>query len=325
MASGTSDLARLLAAQGVKIAPQQREEEHRRRGVTDLITLMLCARHAHYFSQQRYPSQTPATVLGHILHRTIKHLYDRYQAEHASGQSIWLPGELDVREECQVAEEAARAQGLPRLSQAQSERLRAMLSAFHALEAPTFYPQVREAEVNLQWLWEEAPGGPLLLEGKVDVVVTGERAGGTGIVLWDYKTTQQPDPGAEMRAYRWQMQLYALLYRRCFGVVPDGTVLYFMGELAQHARLSGRPPRAMFEMAATERDEEQTLAWLRRALELEERCRATGHWDPPEAEQVPHRMCKGCQVRWSCPSVHVPFPFAGEGAGQEHEQEGYEP
>ncbi len=107
----------------------------------------------------------------------------------------------------------------------------------------TLYPQVREAEVNLQWLWEEAPGGPLLLEDKVDVVVTGERAGGTGILLWDYKTTQQPDPGAEMRAYRWQMQLYALLYRRCFGIVPDGTVLYFMRELAK-PHPSFRPPPA---------------------------------------------------------------------------------
>lgn len=323
MTSGTPEPIRLLAVQGVRLVPLVREE-HRRRGVTDLITLMLCPRHAHQFSQQRYPSQTPTTVRGHILHRTIKHLYERYQTEQRQGNRTWLPGEQDVREECQVAEEAARAQGLPRLSPEQSIQLAGMLSAFHTLEASTFYPRIREAEVSLQWLWEDAPGGPLLLEGQVDVVVSDGSSAQPQITLWDYKTTRQPDPGAEMRAYRWQMQLYALLYHRCYGVVPHSTLLYFMGELADRRQSGKRPARAILERLVTEDDEEQALAWLRRALEREERCQAQGRWDPPEPEQVPQRMCWACLIRWSCPSVHIPFPWERKSMEREAQQETYE-
>jgi hypothetical protein len=71
-----------------------------------------------------------------------------------------------------------------------------------------------------------------LLEGKVDVVVVEDSDAESGIALWDYKTAKKPSGGAELYAYSMQMQLYALLYQRCFGTRPRETVLYFMGELA---------------------------------------------------------------------------------------------
>ena len=229
-----------------------------------------------------------------------------------------------MREECQIAEEAARAQGLPRLPPEKSASLRNMLCAFHAIEAATFYPQVQDAEVNLHWLWEDAPGGPLLLEGKVDVVITGGDTSHPELYLWDYKTTRQPEPGAEMTSYQWQMmRLYAFLYRRHFGVTPQGMVLYFMGELANQRARAGRPARAIFHMPASRQSDEQTLAWLSRALEIEERCRTSGQWDPPAPEDAPRRMCKNCSIRLSCPAISVPFPWEA-GAGQDDDFEPYD-
>ncbi|MHB8599574.1 MAG: hypothetical protein ACYDER_22535 [Ktedonobacteraceae bacterium] len=156
--------ASLLAAQGMHLVMHS-QEEYRRRSVTDLVTFLLCPRHARQFSQEHYPAQTPATVLGHILHRTIKHLYDRYCAEQQAGNTLWLPDEELIREECRMAEDAARAQGLPRLSQQQQGQLQQILTTFHRLEAAEFYPRIQAAEVSVQWIWEEAPGGPVLLEG----------------------------------------------------------------------------------------------------------------------------------------------------------------
>ena len=299
--------ASLLAAQGMHLGMKQ-QEEHRRRSVTDLVTFLLCPRYARQFSQEHYPAQTPATVLGHILHRTIKHLYDRYHLELEAGNNSWLPDEEMIREECQMAENAVRAQGLPRLSLQQQTQLQRILTTFHALEASTFYPRIQAAEVSVEWIWKEAPGGPLLLEGKVDVVVEEHLDLASGIALWDYKTTRRPDPGKEMQYYQWQMDLYALLYQRTYGVKPQGTVLYFMGEL-NHAHLIHRPESAVLRLPADPQREQRTLDLLRWALEQELICRANSQWNPPSPEQVPERLCRHCLIRWSCPSVHFSFPW----------------
>lgn len=299
--------ASLLAAQGMHL-DMRLPEKHRRRSVTDLVTFLLCPRYTRQFSQEHYPAQTPATVLGHILHRTIQHLYDRYHLERQNGNSSWLPDEEMIREECLMAENAARAQGLPRLSLRQQTQLQRILATFHTLEASTFYPHIQAAEVGVEWIWEEAPGGPLLLEGKVDVVVE-ELPGKTpGIVLWDYKTTRRPNPGKEMQYYQWQMDLYALLYQRTYNVEPQATILYFMGEL-NRAHLTQRPESAVLHIPADPQREQRTLDLLRRALEQEMRCRTNSQWNPPAAEQVPERLCRHCLIRWSCPAVHFSFPW----------------
>ncbi|MHB8599575.1 MAG: PD-(D/E)XK nuclease family protein [Ktedonobacteraceae bacterium] len=129
-----------------------------------------------------------------------------------------------------------------------------------------------------------------------------------GIVLWDYKTTRKPDPGKEMQYYRWQMDLYALLYQRTFGVRPQGTVLYFMGEL-NHPRLAQRPESAVLHLPVDEQQEQHTLDLLRWAVEQEMRCQESGQWKAPTPDQVPQRLCQPCLIRWSCPSVHFSFPW----------------
>lgn len=296
-----------LSTQGMhlEIKPQ---EEHRRASVTDLVTFLLCQRYAHQFSREHFPAQTPATVLGHILHRTIKHLYERYRTQQQTGNRSWLPQSVLIQEECRLAIEAAQAQGLPRLSQRQRAHLQQILLQFHAIEASTFYPHIQAAEANMQWVWEEAPGGPLLLEGKVDVVVQDDQAVGSGIFLWDYKTTKRPDPGKEMQHYQWQMDLYALLYQRTYGIWPQGTVLYFMGEL-DNARITQRPPAAVAMRLIDAQHERQTMELLRWTIEQEQYCQIQNEWKPPAAELVPERLCHHCLIRWSCPSVHFSFPW----------------
>lgn len=322
--SSSNHPADLLASQGLRISSSKGEVKPRRRGVTDLITFTMCARHAHQFSQGRYPSNTPAAVLGQVLHRTIKHLHGHYLAAQRHGQTDWLPAEDDIKDECQMVEESARIQGLPALSSRQSERLQQMLVAFHALEAKTFYPRIRDAELALNWLWEDAPGGPVLLEGKVDVVLLEQGKAAGGIALWDYKTGKRPEPGPQLWNYRHQMRVYALLYHRCFGVLPQELTLYFLGELAGKHRPTTPPPSAILTLTPSEEDEAETLGWLRRVLEQEEACQESDQWDPPEPGEVPKAMCQTCQIRWSCPSVRKRFPWQAGADPENLAEEGYE-
>jgi hypothetical protein len=202
-------------------------------------------------------------------------------------------------------------------------RLQRILIQFHALEASTFYSHILAAEANVQWLWDEAPGGPLLLEGKVDVVVQDDRTSGSSLFLWDYKTTKRPDPGREMQHYQWQIDLYALLYQRTYGIWPQGTVLYFIGEL-DRAHITQRPPTAVALRTIGEQHEQRTLELLRWAIEQEQLCQANNQWKPPEAEQVPERLCHHCLIRWSCSSVHFSFPWEVSDK-QRLDLEGYDP
>lgn len=322
--SSSNDPATHLAAQRLRLPMAPQSGRPRRRGVHDLVTLTLCPRYAHFFSQGHYPSNTPAAVLGQILHRTIKNLHGHYLAKQHEGVANWIPGEAEILEECRLVEESKRGQGLPRLSAPQSERLRRVLCNFHALEARTFYPRIQAAEVPLAWLWEEAPGGPVLLEGTVDVVLVESPTQPDAIALWDYKAGKNPGLGdPQLRAYERQLKLYAFLYQRCYGVLPNQLALYFMGELDRKTPHATRPPKAMYELSPSLSDLDGTLDWLRMTLEQDETCKQLGKWEAPEADQVPVGLCRNCQVRFSCPSVMTPFLWDA-GAAQPDEAETYE-
>jgi ATP-dependent exoDNAse (exonuclease V) beta subunit len=322
--SSSHDPATHLAAQRLRLPMAPQSERQRRRGVHDLVTLTLCPRYAHYFSQGHYPSNTPAAVLGQILHRTIKNLHGHYLAKLREGMTLWIPGEAETLEECKLVEESKRAQGMPPLRNHQSERLRRVLCNFHMLEARTFYPRIQAAEVPLAWLWEEAPGGPVLLEGTVDVVLVESATHPDAIALWDYKAGKNPGLGnPQLRAYERQLRLYAFLYQRCYGVLPNQLALYFMGELDRKTPHATRPPKALYELSPSPSDEAGTLEWLRMTLEQDETCKQSGKWEAPEADQAPQGLCRNCQVRFSCPSVRTPYLW-DSGAEQADELDPYE-
>jgi RecB family exonuclease len=307
-----------LAAQDLRIRTPRKPDQPHHRGVTDLITFHTCPRHAHFFSEGRYPTNTPPAVLGRLLHRTIRNLHGRYRDAQDRGHTDWIPNEEAVLEECQIAEEAARMQGLPQLFPEQREQLRRMLRTFHAIEAHWFYPRIKAAEVSLSWLWEEAPGGPVLLEGKVDVVFLQDEHTASGIALWDYKTGKQPQLGSpELRSYRQQMKLYAFLYRQCFKESPQETALYFMQELAGKVSPTSRPSKALYQVPVTDEDDEDVLEWLGDVLTQEQECEENNEWNPPPPGEVPERMCRNCGVHWSCPSFKESFPWESGGSQED--------
>jgi PD-(D/E)XK nuclease superfamily len=300
-----NDPASQLVLQGMRIRPSEKRNQPDQRSVTDLIALAVCPRNAHFFSEGRYPINTPSAVKGRLLHRTIKNLHDHYQVARQQGRIDWIPDGAAALEEYRVVENAAKVQGYPPLPLKQSEQLQQMLHTFHAIEARQFYPHIRSAEVPLSWLWEKAPGRPVLLEGKVDVVFTRNKS---GIALWDYKTTKQPQKGShEYQTYRRQMKLYTFLYRQCYKETPQETALYFMQELAGQTPPTERPLKALYQVPVD--DDEDILDWLYDVLTKELEREEKNQWNPPPPEEVPPQVCHNCGIRLSCPSFKAPFPW----------------
>jgi RecB family exonuclease len=319
MDSGMTNPIQRLAAQQMRITPPKLRDQPRERAVTDLLQFRLCPHNARFFSEGRYPSHTPSSVMGQILHRTIKHLHGRYREAQHRGDTSWIPDEQTALEECRIVEEAIRLQGLPQLFSEKQAQLRQMLSAFHTLEAHWFYPLIRHAEVHLSWIWEDAPGGPILLKGTVDVVLLQQGNDQTGIALWDYKTGKCPPKGSpELRNYEQQMKLYGFLYRQCFNEAPQETALYFMRELERKTPLTERPQKALHRVPVTEDDDEVVREWLGDTLTKELACEEQNRWDPPPPGAVPQQTCRNCGVRWSCSSFRQPFPWES-GGDQEDE------
>ena len=281
--------------------------------MTDLLQFHLCPRNARFFSEGRYPSHTPAAVMGQILHRTIKHLHGRYLEAQHRGETAWIPDEQAAVEECRIVEEAIRQQGLPQLFADRRAQLERMLSAFHRLEARSFYPRIRDAEVHLSWIWDKAPGGPVLLKGTVDVVLLQQGNGEPRIALWDYKTGKCPALGSpELGNYEHQMRLYGFLFRRCFNEAPHETALYFMRELDRKTSLTERPLKALHHVAVTEDDDDTVYDWLTDILNEELACEQQNEWNPPPPGEVPQQTCRNCGVQWSCPSIRRPFSWDTE-------------
>lgn len=308
MPSG-NDPASQLALKGMRIELPQKPNQPDQRSVTDLIALAVCPRNAHFFSEGRYPINTPAAVKGRILHRTIKNLHDQYKVAQQRGDTDWIPDGETALEEYRVVENAAKMQGYPPLPLKQSEQLQQMLRTFHAIEARQFYPHILSAEVPLSWLWEDAPVRPVLLEGKVDVVFTKNKS---GIALWDYKTTKQPQSGShEFWIYQRQMKLYAFLYRKCYQETPQETALYFMQELAGITPPTERPSRALYEVPVDDGDD--ILDWLYNELTKELEREAKNQWNPPPPEEVPPQVCHNCGIRVSCSSFKASFPWDKDG------------
>ncbi len=310
---GMTNPAYRLAEQQLRLTTSKKREHTREHAVTDLLQFHLCPHNARFFSEGRYPSHTPSAVMGQILHRTIKHLHGRYKEAQHRGDMSWIPDEQTALEEGRIVEEAIRLQGLPQLFSDKQEQLWRMLSIFHTLEAHWFYPRIRDAEVHLSWLWEKAPGGPILLKGTVDVVLLQQGNNVPGIALWDYKTGKCPSRGSpELRNYEQQMKLYGFLYRRCFNEVPQETALYFMRELERKTPLTERPPKALYRVPVTEDDDENVLEWLADTLTKELACEEQNKWDPPPPGEVPQQTCRNCGVQWSCSSFKQPFPWDTE-------------
>lgn len=99
--------------------------------------------------------------------------------------------------------------------------------------------------------------------------------------------------------YRFQMQVYAELYKRNTGRAPAKAILYFLNELAPDPEPTTRPVNAVMEVDIDPNEVNEALRSFGQTVKDIESCKAARKWaDPSDAPS--EETCDACDLRWSC-------------------------
>jgi len=219
-------------------------------------------------------------------------------------ESGTMPTDDDIEEYFQEVENALITHGVRPKSGSSRERAFRVIKQFNTLEGPDLYPRVFDTEYRL-----ESTRDDYILHGVVDVIANTDSGNPGDREIWDYKGQRRPgETSQELQNYKWQMCVYAQLYRARTGEYPDKAVLYFMNELDTHPPPTTRPVRALYEVNFTEdliqegiREFDQTAQAIMEHKELQE-------WpapdDPPQQD-----TCDVCDIRWNCPAREGVYPI----------------
>lgn len=274
----------------------------RRYSVTShVLAYRRCSRQYGFFGERKYePALAVQMFYGTVVHQVL----DRAHA-HCAGQVDpalrgQMPTDDDIDEYFSEVENGLRARRIYAVANVR-EHARKVLKRFNALEGPALYPRVVDTECRLQ-----VDRGEYILHGNVDVLAQTQEAAeaqyadASEMELWDYKGTRCPTiTSPDFQNYRFQMLVYADLYRMKTGVLPLRGILYFLNELADEPPPTARPVNATLEVAFDQQDVEHAIEEFHNTVTDIQNCRLLRQWpdpsDPPSEE-----TCDACDARWNC-------------------------
>ncbi len=211
-------------------------------------------------------------------------------------------GRIDLRT---ASRKALRSHGVRPASPEVAAKARRVLKMFNRVEGSTLYPLIRDTEFRL-----ESERSAYVLRGVVDVLARNPNSPNDPgqMEILDYKGTRFPDlSSSELRDYRWQMCVYAELYRVREGVYPARAILYFLNELDMNPEPAVRPLPAVYEVQFTPETVQQALNEFDATAQSIISCRATNGWPMPGA--LPGKeTCEICDIRWNCTRPTVSYP-----------------
>src|ERR1017187_6154068 len=267
----------------------------RRYSVTaDILAYQQCSLQYGAFAVRRYePALVVQLFYGTIIHQVLDRAHAHYRGELGVPPGT-LPTDADIDNyfgEVENSLIARRIRAVPSVR----DQARNILKRFNSLEGPTLYPRIIDTECRLQ-----ADQGQYILHGNVDVLVAASGSGSTGVEIWDYKGANRPSVGnPEYQRYKFQMQVYADLFRQKTGTAPSKAVLYFLNELAGSTTPTTRPVNALMEVDLDPAAVQQALQSFGQTVQQIEGCRASRTWPNPTVAPTP-ATCNACDLRWNC-------------------------
>lgn len=271
---------------------------------SDILSFRRCGRQYGYFGNDGFvPAQATQIFYGTVIHQVLDRCHRHYWglAGHPHGT---MPSDDDIDEYFGEAQNALRSHGVRPASPEIARKALRVIKAFNRVEGPVLYPLIRDTEFRL-----ESERSDYVLRGVVDVLARNatDPEDPAQMEIWDYKGSRLPDvTSTEMRDYRWQMCVYAELYRVREGVYPARAILYFLNELDQEG-ISSRPLRAVYEVTFTEELVQQALQEFDTTADAIIACRASTQWGVP-ADRPLVATCNICDIRWNCPHPDVLYP-----------------
>ena len=278
-----------------------------RLGLTsDIIGYRRCPRQYGFFVEKGFvPAHTVQIFYGTIIHEVLDRAHHHFMGFENPSTKGKIPSELDIVNYFDEVEHALKAHGIRSISERLREQAKEILIRFNEIEGPNLYPLVVDTEHRIRGARKE-----YLMEGVVDVLV------GLGMdpekladnpsewEIWDYKGLRRPEEGCRaLQSYKYQMQVYAALYKIKNGCLPKAAKLYFLNELRDNS-ITSRPDSAILKVSFSAKEIEKALnEFDKTAVQIME-AKENDSWtvpDPQHAEEIKD-TCTICDLRWSCPA-----------------------
>lgn len=284
---------------------------------SDILSYQLCSRQYGFFAVRGYqPAHVVQFWFGTVLHQVLDKLHLHYQGLLDESTKNQLPTNEDVITYFNAVEDSLKARGIKAVNQSLRNTAVNVLTIFNQVEGPKLYPQVLDTECDLQ-----SDRGDFILHGVVDLLkeVSSSKYSKEydKVEIWDYKGTKFPDLDtkygeAKLNRYKYQMLVYAELYKLKNGRYPLKGVLYFMNELQGHKNLDETPTEATYVIEFRDRHNRESIdaaldTFAETVSQIE--CKSEyDTWDAPK-EMPDKETCDICDLRWNCSAVKYPMRY----------------
>ena len=275
---------------------------------TDILSFRTCSRQYGFFGNDGFvPAHSAQIFYGTIIHQVLDRCHRHYSGlmGHPKGS---MPTDSDIDLYFGEVENALRAHGVRPPSPSAAHKAKKVIKIFNKIEGPELYPRVFDTEYRL-----ESDREKYILRGVVDVIASSTHSSNDPgqMEIWDYKGTYRPGYSSKtLKDYRYQMCIYAELYKAKSGSYPAKGVLYFLNELDLDPVPTERPRRALHEVSFKPSLIAEAMASFdKTAIEII-KCRLQKKWPLPEKEPD-KATCDICDKRWDCPVVQykIRYPF----------------
>lgn len=281
----------------MRIAPTKEVRIRRPYSVTsDILAFRNCSRQYGYFGVRNYaPAQATQLYFGIVIHQVLDRAHHQFRGL-VEGKGKGVPSNKDIDEYFHTVTSSLRARGIRPYSIKAEDAAKRYLVRFNARYGPDLYPRVVNTEQRLQ-----ADMKDFYLHGVVDVLAS-VSGNPEEKEIWDYKGSPRVDDDSEeMKNYKFQMRVYAELYKQATGKYPVKAVLCFLAE------------ETFEEMKAEIKFDEVSTAiamktFIGTVAEIEER-RAKDDWSPP-VRPPSVKTCGACDIRWDCSTASRAYKFS---------------
>ena len=259
---------------------------------SDILAYQQCSIQYGAFTARNYePALTVQLFYGTIIHQVLDRAHAHYEGKLNVPRGTF-PEDDDIERYFLEIENSLKARQIRAVKNVRDQALR-VLKRFNNLEGPDLYPRVMDTECRLQ-----SDRDDYILHGNVDVLA--RSIGSDEVEIWDYKGASKPSMNdVAYQRYRFQMQVYAELYKRNTGRTPAKAILYFLNELASDPEPTTRPVNAVMEVDINPNEVNDALQSFGQTVKDIESCKAARKWPDP-SEPPSERTCTACDLRWSC-------------------------
>jgi putative RecB family exonuclease len=299
---------------GLKIEPKEKGNFKNKYSITaDIMSYKRCNRQYGHFSVKNFqPSSIVQLWYGMLIHQVLDKLHLQYKGLIDKEKKNMIPTNEDVEKYFNAVNVGLLANGIKSKNRDEQKKALNVLSLFNQFEGPKLYKYVEDSECNLQ-----TDQGSYILHGVVDLLKEGTSDHSSihdNFEIWDYKGSKIPENNLsgkkKLKQYKYQMLVYAELYKLKSGKYPSKGVIYFINELKEE-NLVKTSQKAKYVIDFRKI---QNMKLIEKALddfnktvyEIEDK-KINDNWEISEPSDK--ETCAICDLRWDCKKVNYSLRY----------------